>query len=480
MATSLLLQSAPLHVYLHTFFIEVALRSEVLTVSSLALLYAIRMLGLFMVLPVLFIYGEDYMGATATLLGLALGIYGLTQALFQIPMGLMSDFWGRKPVIVVGLIIFAVGSLIAASAENIYALIVGRAMQGAGAIASTLMALVADLTSDKNRTKAMVAIGASIGLSFTVALITGPLLASAVGMSGIFVLSSVFAVIGIGILVFAVPTPRRAERSHRDSGAIPALIAKTMRHPELARLNIGIFVLHAVLIALFTSVPGLLITQLGIEKISHWMIYLPVLLLSFGTALPLMIFAERKMRVKETFVVAILLIFITCIGFAGQPFGALLLLLLFLFFVAFNLLEAMLPSLVSKIAPAGSKGTAMGLYSTWQFSGAFVGGSLGGLVLGAYGISGLFALCAAFSCAWFLLAVSMQRPKNLTSLCFAVNQYAAELNLVAREGIEDAVYVREDTMLYLKVDRKTLDLKGLEQLLEPYFVAANTQSKDVF
>lgn len=442
--------------------------SEVRTVASLALLYAFRMLGLFMVLPILMLYGQSYSGATPFLLGLALGIYGLTQALFQIPLGLMSDIFGRKLIIVVGLLVFAAGSFIAAYATSAEGLVLGRALQGSGAIASAIMAMVADLTSEQNRTKAMAAIGASIGLSFSIAMVLGPTLAAFSGLKGVFVLSGVLAFAGIVIVVFIVPNPKRLHISHRDTGAIPRLILSTIKNAELFRLNYGIFCLHCVLMSSFVVVPSLFESSLGLERSRHWVVYLPMLLASFILMLPLMLFAEKKQKVKPVFVGAIfgLAFVFFAIGYTHTS-GPLLVLFILTFFIVFNLLEATLPSLVSKIAPVGSKGTAMGLYSTSQFLGAFVGGVGGGTLVSAdEGASWVFYTSALLVLSWGLVAVSMKRPMHLSSLCFSVQpgfKKSKEVGVIA--GVEEVLLVEEELLLYLKVDKKKLDQVALEALL---------------
>lgn len=426
-----------------------------------------------MVLPVLAIYGMDKEGATPAMLGLALGIYGLTQAVFQIPLGLLSDFIGRKPVILFGLCVFFVGCVIAANADSVWGLVVGRALQGSGAIASTVMALVADLTSEKNRTKAMAAIGASIGLSFTLAMILGPLLASAGGLSAVFYLAALLSVLGVLITLFWVPTAIRSGRSHRDSGAIPSLILQTLKRPELARLNFGIFILHMVLTAMFVAVPVLLVERAGIVSESHWMVYLPVLLVSFIFALPVIIMAEKKRRSKEAFLGAIVVIFLSFSGMLIEQ-SRVFIGSLFLFFLAFNLLEAMLPSLVSKLSPAGSKGTAMGLYSSSQFFGAFIGGAGGGLVLLHYGTAMLFGACMGVTAVWIFVAVFMRAPQPLSSVCYSVMSSAADVDVLVILGVADAIYVPEDGILYLKVDKKTLDHDALNELLAAHLADTAT------
>ncbi|MFT5083795.1 MAG: MFS family permease [Lentisphaeria bacterium] len=439
--------------------------SEVRTVTSLALLYAFRMIGLFMVLPILVLYGDSYSGATPVLLGLALGIYGLAQALLQIPLGLLSDIIGRKPVIIGGLTLFALGSVIAASATTIEGLLFGRALQGSGAIAGAIMAMVADLTSEQNRTKAMAAIGASIGLSFSVAMVLGPVIASVAGLAGVFMLSALLAVAGMVIVVYLVPTPK-ISGSCRDSGAIPELLLKTAKNTQLLRLNWGIFSLHCILMASFVAIPSLLESSLSLDKNSHWQVYLPVLLLAFVAMLPLMLIAEKKRQVKPVFLLAIALLVVSdgLLSYVSNS-TAQVLSLIFVFFVAFNLLESMLPSLVSKIAPAGSKGTAMGLYSTSQFLGAFCGGVLGGWLLDSLSINAVFFATASVAAVWFCVALFMARPKHLTSVCMPVGAGFSGLESVANlAGVEDVLHVGEESLLYLKVDRAQLDEVRLQQL----------------
>ncbi|SMF44343.1 Predicted arabinose efflux permease, MFS family [Alteromonadaceae bacterium Bs31] len=422
------------------------------------------MLGLFMVLPVLMLYGSDYRGASPALLGLALGIYGLTQAVFQIPLGLLSDIFGRKPVIATGLLIFAIGSVVAASAETVEGLILGRALQGSGAIASAIMAMVADLTSEQNRTKAMAAIGASIGLSFSVAMFLGPAVAGFAGLSGVFGLSAVLALFGLVVLVF-LPTPP-AHSSHRDSGAIPALIISCLRDGQLLRLNWGIFCLHFVLMAAFVVVPNTLEAQLGIARSAHWKVYLFIMLTAFVLMLPLVLIAERKRRIKTVFLFAIAIL---CASLAVLSTVELTkwgwLAVLLLFFTAFNLLEANLPSLVSKEASAGAKGTAMGVYSTSQFLGAFAGGIAGGGLMQHYGQEQVFMAGAVLTLCWLLVAASMRGPRYLSSVCVAVSDGNANMDVLAVPGVEEALFATEEKLLYLKVDKRTFDEQALKALL---------------
>ncbi|MCG8312298.1 MAG: MFS transporter [Pseudomonadales bacterium] len=437
---------------------------------SLAILFMTRMLGLFMILPVFSIYGMELANATPLLVGVAIGAYGLTQALLQVPFGLCSDRFGRKPVIVVGLLIFLLGSIIAALSESIYGVIIGRAMQGAGAIASAVMALLADLTRDDNRTKAMAMVGASIGVSFTLALIIGPLVAGYSGLPGLFWLTALLAGLGVVIILFVVPTPVTSQW-HRENRPVIGQFSEVMQNRELLRLDFGVFLLHLTLTASFVAMPLLLVEGHDFPNSEHWKLYLPVMLVAFVCMVPLMIVAEAKRRIREVFLIAILLLGCGLLMlYLWQDTLWHIALGLFVYFWAFNLLEAMLPSLVSKIAPPGSKGTSMGVYSASQFMGAFVGGSAGGYMLGADGEGSVFLLCAALAVFWLWIAFGMGQPKFLQS-------YRVELStiegldpkfLVERfltvYGVEEAVVILEERAAYLKVDRKRLDQDQLGKI----------------
>jgi len=379
--------------------------------ASLGGIFALRMLGLFMILPVFSLYAHHLRGFTPMLTGLAIGAYGLTQAFLQIPFGLLSDRIGRKQVIVIGLLIFAAGSIVAAVSDSIYGVIAGRALQGAGAIAAAIMALLADLTRVETRTKAMAILGGSIGMSFTLALLLGPLLNGWIGVPGIFWLTAVLALMGILIILYVVPNPVESH-FHTDTEPVFSQFGKILSDPQLLRLDFGIFSLHFIITASFVALPLLLRDTLQMPAEHHWWVYLPVLLLGVATMFPFIILAERRGHVKGVFLGAIITMVFAETGlslFHQHIYQVSI--LLYLFFTGFNLMEATLPSLISKLAPVNSKGTAMGAYSSSQFLGAFAGGAMGGWLLGQYGVGGVFAGCAVVALIWLLLATGMQAPQ---------------------------------------------------------------------
>jgi MFS family permease len=445
--------------------------SETRAASGLALVFAFRMLGMFMVLPVLATYGQDLAGATPALIGLAIGAYGLTQAVLQIPFGVISDRIGRLPVIYIGLLIFAAGAALAANADSIWGVIAGRVLQGAGAISAAVMALLSDLTREQHRTKAMAMIGMSIGVSFAVAMVVGPLLTRAFGLSGLFWATAVMAL--LGIVIIAAMVPRAAHPlQHRESGVARQALLPTLKHPDLLRLDFGILALHAILMASFVALPLALVEKAGLPKEEHWWVYLTALLVGFFGMVPFIIYGEKKRQMKRVLVGAVAVL-CACELFFWQ-FGDSLRALVFgaiVFFTAFNLLEASLPSLISKVAPAGGKGTAMGVYSTSQFLGAALGGILGGWLFQHGGLSTVFVGCAVVCAIWLAIAVTMREPPYVTSLRLPLGASAvADTGLVARllalPGVADAVVVAEEAAIYIKVDSEKLDRTSLERLIE--------------
>ena len=438
---------------------------------SLASIYALRMLGLFMLLPVLSLFTEQMPGSTPKLVGLTMGIYGLTQAVLQIPFGLLSDRISRKTIIVIGLILFVVGSIVSALATDIYGVLIGRALQGCGAISAAVMALLADLTQEVHRTKAMATIGASIGVSFGVAITLGPIIAEHFGLSGIFWIIAVLAALAILVIIFVVPNPAKVT-SHRDAEYIPAELGSVLKNPELLRLNYGIFALHLILMASFVVVP-LLMRDAGLPAGEHWLVYLPVLVTSMAAIIPFIIIAEKKRQMKKVFIGAVVLLVLANAGlliFQQALIG--LIACLWLFFAGFNLLEATLPSLISKTAPGDLKGTAMGIYSSSQFIGAFLGGSSGGWLYGSYGASAVFIFSAVIALSWVIVACFMSPPRywaNLLLPLAAVKPEQGSLfseQLLAINGIEEVRLHFEEQTAYLKVDNQQLDKSTLNTFLK--------------
>jgi MFS family permease len=377
---------------------------------SLATLFALRMLGLFIVLPVLAVHAGTHLegGDNQTLVGLALGIYGLTQGVLQLPFGMASDRFGRKPVIVFGLVLFALGSFIAAVGDNIWVIIAGRAIQGAGAISAAVVAMAADLTREQHRTKVMAMIGASIGLTFALSLMLAPPLYRAIGMGGIFWLVGVLAFAAIAVVLFLVPQQPAAAASS-DSGAT---LGDVLRNVELLRLNFGIFALHVVQVAMFVVVPVALV-QGGLDVESHWKVYLPVVLVSFALMVPPILLAERRGKIKQLFIASIVTMLAVQAGFAvwlDSLVGVTV--LLAVFFTAFNILEANLPSLVSRIAPASARGTAIGVYNTTQALGLAAGGVAGGWLAQHQGNIAVFVFGFGLIALWLIFAIGMSAPKH--------------------------------------------------------------------
>ena len=375
---------------------------------SLAGVFGLRMLGLFFILPVLAVHAPHIEGGSdLTLVGLALGAYGLAQGILQIPFGAASDRWGRKPVLYAGLAIFAAGSFVGCIADDIWTMIFARSLQGAGAISSVAMALAADLTREQHRTKVMAMIGSMIGLMFALSLVGAPLLYRAIGMDGLFVLTGLLCIAAMAVVKYQVPDPPAQPRAAVSAaGSVRAAVLDT----ELVRLNAGIFILHVVLYAMFVVVPPLVVRG-GLALPEHWKLYLPAILGSFALMIPAVLYADRRNQSKPVLIGAVALLLVAEVALAAFGGGMVLLALLLLaFFVAFNVLEALLPSLVSRTAPAQGRGTAIGVYNTTQTLGVFFGGLLGGWVAAHHGTTGVFALCAVLAAVWLALALGMRAP----------------------------------------------------------------------
>ncbi len=451
--------------------------SEKRAIGSLASIYALRMLGLFMILPVLSLFAEQLDGATPALIGLAMSIYGLPQVLLQIPFGLMSDKFGRKKLIIVGLTLFFAGSVVAALSSNIYGVLIGRALQGAGAISAVIMALVADLTQEIHRTKAMATIGVSIGVSFGVGIILGPIIAATFGgVQSIFWVTAILTLLAIVTIIYVVPNPTQS-KLHRDAEFVPADAMAALKNPELLRLDYGIFILHLILMAIFVVVPKLM-RNAGLIAGDEWQVYLPVFVISMALIVPFIILAEKKRQMKKVFLGAIAALLIAAVGFALFHENLVtLIIFLSVFFCGFNLLEATLPSLVSKTAPADLKGTAMGAYSSSQFMGLFIGGLVGGWFNGQFGVTAVFLVCAALALSWLALSFSMKEPRYLANLLISLDVMSeGDARLFADEirkiiGVAEVVLHHEDAVLYLKVDNQLLDKETLQTLINEHIHA---------
>ena len=437
---------------------------------GLGTVFSLRMLGMFMVLPVLTTYGMALQGASEALIGLAIGIYGLAQAVFQIPFGLLSDRVGRKPLIVGGLAIFVAGSVLAALSSSIWGVILGRALQGSGAIAAAVMALLSDLTREQNRTKAMAFIGVSFGVTFAIAMVLGPIITHALGLHALFWMIAILASLGIVLTVWVVPNSAN-HVLNRDSGMVRGCFRYVLANPKLLKLNFGIMCLHILLMSTFVALPGQL-EAAGFAAAQHWKIYLCTMLISFVSVVPFIIYAEVKRRMKRVFLlcVALLLIAEIVLWGAGPHFWELVAGVQ-IFFLAFNLMEALLPSLISKEAPAGYKGTAMGIYSTSQFIGVAIGGSLGGWVDGLFDSQTVFLLGALLATVWLLVSSTMKEPPYVSSLRVELpdgvsDDDALRERLLATDGVSEAVIVPQERSAYVKIDSKVTNRFEIEQVVK--------------
>jgi len=439
---------------------------------GLASIYGLRMLGLFIILPIFALYAEHLPGGESHfLIGVALGAYGLTQAILQIPAGWMSDRYGRKPVIVAGLLLFAAGSFIAASADDIYWIIAGRVIQGAGAINAAVMALTADLTREEHRTKAMAMIGMTIGVTFSLSMVLSPILYKHIGMSGIFTLTGVLAFVSIAMVLWFIPNPR-ITRFHTDTEAAHGHFGEVLRNADLLRMDFGVFTLHAILMSVFMQVPFIL-RDFGLDAQHQWQVYLPVMLIAFVLMVPPIIVAEKKAKLKPVFMLAIVLAAVAQLGilfFQHSVWGVTLSLLVF--FTAFNVLEATQPSIVSKIAPLAAKGTAMGVFSSVQFLGAFFGSAMGGLLMQVYGGNAVLLFAVGMLLLWLAVASGMRPPQALLTKMYhlpEMDDVAAStlrLSLAQLRGVREVLIVPREQIACLKVEMAGFDEEAVERLVK--------------
>ena len=439
------------------------------SVATLAGVFGLRMLGLFLILPVFALYADQLQGNTAFLTGVAIGAYGLTQAIFQIPFGLLSDIFGRKPVIAAGLLIFAIGSVVAAMSDSITGVIIGRALQGTGAIAAAVIALASDLTREEQRTKAMAMIGMTIGLAFFIALMLGPVLDRSIGVAGIFWLTAILAIFSIIVIYKAVPTPVASHIPLGGESSLQKQFAVILKDVHLLRLDFGIFSLHLVLTALFVAVPFTLVESLEIQRESHWSIYLPVVLLSVLAMAPLVMMSTRKKRIPNIFLTGIVLLLVGELLFAfGVHSTTWFLLGMVIWFTGFNTLEALLPSLVSRLAPVRNKGAAIGIYNSAEFFGAFLGGALGGLMLGRFGTQGVYLMCAGIILLWLIIMLPASPPRLLDTRVLRFSELESMENSIVSElsaidGVEEVITMAPHGVVYLKIDSEVLDSDALDK-----------------
>ena len=430
-------------------------------------IFALRMVGLFMIVPVFSVYGNNYAHATPFLIGLAVGIYGLGQAIFQIPMSLAADKFPRKPIIFLGLILFAIGGIIAANATDIYEVIIGRALAGSGAVSAVLMALLADVTREEMRTKAMATMGLTIATSIMLAFAFGPLLVGSLGISGLFWLTAGFAVLAM-LLLMIVPTPLRVLKHNLDNKSIGEQLATVLKIGDLNRLHIGIFALHLTMTAIFVILPHQLNEVMGLSVRQQGMVYLPLLFIGFAVAIPFIIIAEKKRKMRQVFLGALALITAALAILAlGSQAGIGIILGLLLYFMGFNLIEATIPSWISKRAPVANKATAMGISSSSQFFGAFVGGAMGGLLLSQPSLLAWGILAVIMGVA-LLLIIPIAQPPYLSSTTVSipknVNMQDWSRQMLAVDGVDELVVMAKEKVAYLKLDKTQLTDDSRQQL----------------
>jgi MFS family permease len=449
-------------------------KNELRASISLASIYGLRMLGMFLILPIFAIYATEYTGGdNSMLVGAALGAYGLTQALFQLPFGMASDKFGRKKLIYIGLVMLVIGSVIAALATDITTVIIGRALQGAGAVSAVVTALLADLTREEHRTKAMAMIGATIGVTFALSLILGPALAHWAGIAGIFWLTAILAGLAILVVKFAVPNPILSSY-HSDASATPAKLKDVLKNTQLLRLNYGIFALHAAQMAMFIVVPLAIQNTSNLDVNHHWQVYLPILLGSFLLMIPAIIVGEKRGLLKPIFIGAVALMLVAQLCFAGliHHFWGIIF-SLFTYFVAFNILEASLPSLISKLAPAAAKGTAMGVYNTAQSLGVAVGGLVGGYLAHHYDYPIVFIFCAVLMSVWLLLTFSMKTPPAVRTKMYHLERTteaqatALTKKISALPFVHEAIAIAKEGVLIVKINTQNkLATNGEQEILD--------------
>ncbi|PPI87710.1 MFS transporter [Candidatus Pantoea edessiphila] len=443
--------------------------TEIRASVGLGMVFSLRMLGMFMVLPVLTTYGMSLHHANKTLIGIAIGIYGFTQALFQIPFGLISDRIGRKQLIFFGLSLLILGSLISANSYSIWGIIFGRALQGSGAISAVVMALLSDLTREQNLSKVTAYIGINFGITFAIALIISPIVTREFGLHALFWIITLFTIICIIIVMFFVPQETN-HKFNREIGIMSNSLLKILTNDKLIKLNISIFLLHTLLMCILIVLPNQL-QYLGFPVSRHWEIYLITMIISFSLVMPIIIYAERNKCIRHIFLFGITIILLSEIALRNSinSFWILIIGLQFFLF-AFSLMEAIIPSLVSKESPLGYKGTAMGFYSTSQFFGVAFGSSIGSWILTRFNIEGVFLFCILIAIFWLLISLNIQEPQYITSMNITLsNKILAISNLEEKikkqPGISEVLIITAEKSLYIKIDNKITNRNKIEKFL---------------
>jgi len=444
--------------------------TEIRALLSLGSLFGLRMLGLFLILPVFAVHALKLKGGeNHTMVGIALGAYGLTQGIFQIPFGMASDRYGRKRTIVVGLVLFAIGSFVAAAATDIYTVIAGRTIQGLGAIAAPVLAFAADVTREQHRTKAMAAIGASIGFVFATSMVAAPALYRVIGMAGIFGLTGILSILAIYVTLRVVPE-EPTEIRDMSRRVQPGALGRVLKDRELLRTNFGIFTVHTLQMSMFVVVPVSLVRYSGLPLVDHWKVYLPVVLLSFVLMVPPILYAERRKRIKTVFLATIgaMALIEAALALELKSFYGVVAVLV-AFFVAFNVLEATLPSIVTRISPPSTRGTALGVYNTTQALGLFVGGALGGWLTQHFGGQSVFVFGIALVALWFLIAAGMRSPNQVQSRTFSLGEVgdpaALRERLICLRGVRDAVLIPEKGVAHLTFYADVFDERAATKLI---------------
>lgn len=453
----------------------------------LAALYSLRLFGLFSLIPIFSAYlirhfPQDIhtpiisiFSHPITAFSVTLGAYGLMQCLLQIPLGMLSDKIGRKKVIYAGLSLFVLGSLLASWQDNIYWIMAGRALQGAGAISAAITALLADLTREEVRTRSMAIIGGSIGITFTLSFILGPILESQIGLQGIFLITALFGAAGMLCVWKIIPNPK-ISRFHADSGSSKQWLPIVLKNPQLLRLNFGVFALHSTLTTAFIAIPIIQMQTLHLSHQEMGLFYLAILSISLVVMVPCIIYAEKRHQLKRVFCSAIALLLISQIACLWlTPSSTHLFIFLTLFFIGFNVLEASLPSLISKIAPSAAKGTAMGVYNTMQSLGLFLGGAIGGWIYeqSKNGAQSIFIMGCVTLTIWLTLAISMRTPQPVKNIVLHLADdwqkdiQVTQQQLLQISGVQEAMILIEERAVYLKVLQQGTDLAAIETLLNP-------------